>query len=227
MTRRSVRVSGVDQDQTAGARNPSRIRLVTVALAILIAAFTTGTPPASAATAGTVLLARGAWAGGLGVNVYSNGGSTSYNGGINSVYNPALGKVVNTGSRWQCVELINRLYSYRGWTKSYWSGDGGDKYDTALSVGLKRQLNYSISYLRPGDVVVLQQPSNPYGHGHAAVVDTVSGSQVRIVNQNLSAGVGTQVYTYASWNGSRLTVPGNTPGSPWGGWSVKGVVHHP
>ncbi|HET7247929.1 MAG TPA: hypothetical protein VFJ07_24185 [Streptosporangiaceae bacterium] len=65
-----------------------------------------------------------------------------------------------SGSEWQCVELINRLYITRGWIGATWHGNGGDSspglndsmFDRAPG-SLSKQANGSISHVAPGDVV--------------------------------------------------------------------------
>lgn len=154
---------------------------------------------------GVTTLAGNAWLGGQGVPVCGNGGSSSNDWGrhyTNGVYD---------GDMWQCVELVNRLYLARGWIHTTWWGNGNQMYANAPA-GLSRQPNGSISYLSPGDVVSFSYGNSP---GHAAVVASVSGSSVTLVNQNAS------VYSYATLSGGQLTMQG------WAGYVVIGVIHHP
>jgi hypothetical protein len=162
-------------------------------------------PPSTQAVAaqtpgpcGTVLLAGSSWLGGSGVPVYSNGrdeGSGSSCGGTNYITNRYVSRV-ESGSEWQCTELVNRLYLTRGWTRSFWPGEGGESalgahdsmYDEAPP-GLSSQPNGSISYVGPGDVVSINEFKNGVfeADGHVAVVNTpdrVTSGQVDLVSQN-------------------------------------------
>jgi hypothetical protein len=164
----------------------------------------------SVVTCGHVDLHRYDWLAGQGVAVHNAvgcpGGVLDYVGAV-----PA-------GYEWQCVELVNRLYLKRGWITSNWHGNGNQLYANAPS-GLVKQPQGSITQLRPGDVVSLDNKSTLYGH--SAVVDTVTanpagGYDVVIVNQNTS-----NVFSYATLSAGRLTMVG------WTGWTIIGVVHAP
>lgn len=163
---------------------------------------------------GTLELSGSSWLAGAGVDVYSNGATAG--GPSPNTYkyvNNANGVSTQTGIKWQCVELINRLYLTRGWTTSTWFGNGGGTnglYQNAPA-GLTKEPNGSITYLNPGDVVSLDDG----GFGHAGIVNSVSGSTVQIVNQNTAA-----VYSTATFSSGTLT-------SPWSGYTVHGVVHAP
>ncbi|MGQ0433341.1 MAG: CHAP domain-containing protein [Microthrixaceae bacterium] len=159
---------------------------------------------------GTVELSGGSWLGGAGVDVFSNGNSST-NGYGSSYGTNVNGSSVFLGEKYQCVELINRLYVARGWTTSTWYGNGNTMYANAPA-SLAKQPQGSITHLNPGDVISLS-----YGDfGHAAVVNSVSGSTVQIVNQNTQA-----VFSSATFSSGSLTMSG------WPGYSVIGVVHRP
>jgi hypothetical protein len=155
--------------------------------------------------AGTVELAGSGWLDGSGVDVYSNGSSSTNAAG------PHYTNGIYDGEMWQCVELINRLYLTRGWISTTWYGNGDQLYAKAPGY-LNKQAQGSITYLRPGDVVSLAYGS----FGHADVVNDVAGSSVQLVNQNATA-----VYSSADLSGGTLTLNG------WAGYSVIGVIHRP
>jgi hypothetical protein len=80
---------------------------------------------------GTLELGGSSWLSGGGVNVYSNGNSASNDSGANCVtVSGAPGDShcsagnVWSGEKWQCVEMVNRLYLTSGWTTATWSGNG-------------------------------------------------------------------------------------------------------
>ena len=195
-------IMGSHEREGHGIVSVPRYRKLTWLLA-LGAILVAGLSAASAAQADTVVLAGSSWLNGQGVDVLSGGdGSNSY---VNGVF---------AGTKWQCVELVNRLYLTRGWTSKTWYGNGGGSnsiYNNAPS-NLIKELNGAISSLRPGDVVSL----DGYTYGHAAIVNSVSGSSVQLVNQNAKA-----VYSNASFTNGTLTMQG------WAGYTVHGVIHAP
>jgi hypothetical protein len=201
-------------------------------------------PPSTQAVAaqtpgpcGTVLLAGSSWLGGSGVPVYSNGrdeGSGSSCGGTNYITNRYVSRV-ESGSEWQCTELVNRLYLTRGWTRSFWPGEGGESalgahdsmYDEAPP-GLSSQPNGSISYVGPGDVVSINEFKNGVfeADGHVAVVNTpdrVTSGQVDLVSQNSGDAASADVERTANLVDGQLSIPNS------GKWTyiVIGVVHRP
>jgi hypothetical protein len=148
--------------------------------------------------------------GGSGVNIYSNGSQVSYT--PNKPNNTVNGIV--SGEEWQCVELVNRLYLTKAWTTATWSGNGGQLYDNAPA-SLYKELNGAITYLNPGDTLVLQDS----GAGHAAIINTYNGSTgaIQIESQN------TDVVYDSTFSLSNKTISS----TGWGTYSIKGVVHHP
>ncbi|MGQ0779426.1 MAG: CHAP domain-containing protein, partial [Pseudonocardiales bacterium] len=90
-------------------------------------------------------------------------------------------------------------------------------YDKAAALGITRQGNSGISSIRPGDMIVHGPNASPYdeGAGHVAIIDSISGSTVNVVEQNGSS-TGRAVYTLS--NGS-LSRPGMV--------NIRGVVHDP
>jgi hypothetical protein len=153
------------------------------------------------AYADTTRLSGSSWLNGQGVDVYGGGdGSWNYVNGVQS------------GFKWQCVELINRLYLTKGWISARWTGNGNTLVNNVPS-GLVKQNNGSITYLNPGDVVTMND--NFGGAGHAAIVNTVSGSSVQVVNQNTQA-----VYGNATFSNGSIT-------SWLSNYTVQAVVHAP
>lgn len=152
---------------------------------------------------------------GGGVPIYSNGPSAP-SGPSPDTYNYINNKnnvSTQTGIEWQCVELVNRLYIAKGWITSTWTGNGNQLYANAPS-NLTKQANGSITNLAVGDVISM---SNGSGFGHAAVVNSVSGSAIGIASQNTNA-----VYDTTSF-----TIGSGTISTSWSNYSVIGVIHAP
>jgi len=162
--------------------------------------------------AGTVELSGSAWLGGDGVNVYSNGANVGDDAGNDYVNN------VLAGEEWQCVELVNRLYLTRDWISQNWYGNGDQLYGYAPS-NLTKQPQGEIARLAPGDVISLGDATTGTGSddgGHAAVVNSISGDTVNLVNQNTP-----DVYSSATLNNGTLTMDG------WAGYYVIGAIDAP
>lgn len=174
--------------------------------------------------AGTVELSASGWLGGFGVDIYSNGNSAGNDAGANCVAKsgaPADSHcAVNnvwSGQKWQCVEMINRLYLMSGWTSGTWSGNG-NTIANGVPTGLTKQDNGSVSYLNTGDVITLDDG----GDGHAGVINSV-GTSIQIVNQNTVA-----VYSSASISSGTFAGSNATLGmSGWAGYSIQSIIHHP
>lgn len=164
---------------------------------------------------GTQEVAGSGWLNGSGVPIYSNGPSAP--GGPSpdtyNYINNANGASTQTGIEWQCVELVNRLYIAKGWITSTWTGNGNQLYANAPT-SLTKQANGSITNLAVGDVLSM---SNGSGFGHAAVVNSVSGSSVTIASQN----------TNVVYDSTSFTISGGTISTTWSGYSVIGVIHAP
>jgi hypothetical protein len=156
----------------------------------------------------TPILAGSSWFGGGGVNVCS--ASTD----------PYCGSEYKVGTYsanwWQCVELAQRFYSKTGWHSGLFGVSYAYQiYDNASSLGMTRQANGSITSIVPGDMII-HGSSDPYspGAGHVAIVDSISGSTVNVVEQNGSS-TGRAIYTLSSGTLTR------------GIDVVSGVVHDP
>jgi hypothetical protein len=166
--------------------------------------------------------------------VAKSGSSWSLSGGgVNICNHPGDGSSVHvnnrngqstlTGTKWECVEMVNRLYLTKGWTTANWYGNGGGSpdgliYHVPSGSGLTAQFNGSISYIDPGDVITLN-----YGtFGHAGIIDSISGGTFNILNQN--ADLTSSAYVSAgSLSGGNATLHMNA----WAGYTVQGVIHAP
>jgi hypothetical protein len=134
---------------------------------------------------------------------------------------------VLSGTEWQCVELVNRLYLTLGWINSHWSGDGDTLIDHLPST-LTDQSNGTISYINPGDAITLSGgPEIDGGYpGHVGVINTVSGTTYNIMNQNVPGGVNTSAdITSGTLSGgnAELTMAAGT----WTNYSIQAIVHSP
>jgi hypothetical protein len=181
---------------------------------------------------GSVLLAGSAWLGRAGVGVRSNGqhqGSGVSCGGTNTVDG------IQTGTEWQCAELVNRLYVTRGWISAHWPGNGGrsspsarnSMYDEAPAA-LSKQANGDISYVGPGDVVSINVYDNGVfqADGHVLIVNTsgpITSGSVPLVSQNGGDPSNAVVTSTAELSGGTLTI---RKSGDWS-YSVIGVVHAP
>ena len=164
-------------------------------VAILATVLFFGDNPALAACSGTrchepgtLELAADGWLGGAsgGVPVYSNGTLATNDNGES--YVTIASRRIFAGTKWQCVELVNRLYLSKGWITSTWFGNG-DTLKDHIPKGLTWEANGSITYLNPGDVVTM----GGAGGGHAAIVNWVVDGKIQLINQNTSS-----VDTYAT-----------------------------
>jgi len=202
--------------------------LLIVAAAVAVAGLSGAAHSAtriSVGACGSVLLPGTSWLGGAGVDVRSNGADQ----GTAKECSKSLSMVgdIAAGEKWQCVELVNRLYLMRGWITSAWNGDGDQMYANAPR-NLAKQPNGSIASVSPGDVVSIRETHNgsTRPHGHTAIVDTngsVTSGTVPLVNQNGGSRAYPLVISYAYLSGGKLTLPG---GSGWK-YTVVGVVDAP
>ncbi|HET9411771.1 MAG TPA: CHAP domain-containing protein, partial [Candidatus Saccharimonadales bacterium] len=169
-----------------------------------------------------IILEGSNWLGGAGVAVYSNDGTYSSNDNDNH-YIALNGIAYKTGYRWQCVELVYRLYLSKGWiplpsnpNNFSWRAPTGayEMFDNAPA-NLSRSPQGQIDAIGPGDVLVLSNG----GNGHVAVVDHVSGNTVRTVNQNLLIN-SDQTIQNITWDKANRRVN-------WSGFTTVGIVHAP
>ena len=164
---------------------------------------------------------------GTGVDAYSNGPSDE--GTVSSC--SSTSSTVNgipAGDEWQCVEFINRLYITNGWIDATWLGSAGPTfYDNAPS-SLNKQANGSVSYLGPGDIVVINVFYNGVADGgHALVVNDssdVSSGTVSLVSQNSGYEGTTLPVVPGTISNGAVSVGGG--GSGWT-YTTIGVAHAP
>ncbi len=173
----------------------------------------------------TVLRKGADWLDGGGVDVYQRPGDDSVmcvsvaraSGGSGC----AVG-TVRSGTKWQCVEMVNRLYLTKAWTTTTWSGNGNTLVNSVPS-GLTKEDNNSISFINPGDVITLDDD----GYGHAAIVNSIVSSgghtTVNIVNQNTQS-VDSSAYIQ---NGSFADSSVHLEMNGWSTFKVQSIVHRP
>lgn len=182
------------------------MRAALAVLGLAAGSFVATTVPAHASA--PVILSGSQWFGGSGVNVCSSStdpycGSEYHVGGWNQDW-------------WQCVELAQRFYKAKGWYSGIFVGVtyAYQIYDNAAGLGMTRQANGSISSIVPGDMIIHGSGLAGSGNaGHVAIVDSVNGSTINIVEQNWSV-TGRAVYTLSGGSLSRS-----------GAGSILGVVH--
>jgi hypothetical protein len=202
-------------------RSPKTIRIVV--FAILLVATSLGPmlvpAPIRAVTdcsPNGIKYAGANWLKGAGVNVCNPG-----SGGYNYVHN-MHGASTLSGSKWQCVEMVNRLYLTRGWTTAFWQGNGNTLVNH-MPQGLTRHNNRSVSSINPGDVITLDNGAL----GHAAIVNSVAMSggrtTITIINQNTQQ-VGSSAYIAA---GSLANGNAYLKMNSWDGYLVQAVIHSP
>jgi hypothetical protein len=135
---------------------------------------------------GKLIYPGSCWLGGKGVDVYADGPGSN--------------------GKYQCTELVVRLYQSRGWIKGSWPYANGDQMWHIHPANLTDQKQGDISRLGAGDAVSMDidlngRPDPIYeGEGHVGVVSTIKplGSglyRLQLVNQN-----GAHVLTYGTWN---------------------------
>lgn len=92
--------------------------------------------------------------------MYSNG-LTDEGSGTDCAPNKPTGNDINyvngveSGEKWQCAKLVNRPYLTEGWINKAWRGNAGQPLWNSTPTLLSKQANGSVSYLGPGDVVVI------------------------------------------------------------------------
>jgi hypothetical protein len=187
--------------------------LFTVALALggtVVAA----TPALANDAFGTLELSGSGWLGGQGVDVYSNGAYSNVSNTYD--YISVNGQSVNVGMEWQCVELAQRLYTVKGWHSGLFPGvnAAADIWASALTMGMSRYSNGSITTIVPGDMIIHgTNDSFSPGYGHVAIADHFSGNTLYAVQQNAPA-----TTTYTLTGGTLSGGSGN---------DIVGVVHAP
>jgi hypothetical protein len=208
-----------------------RFAIVTIGVAVLTLALA----PASAVVAtpvdfGRPLVPAGSWLGGHGVTVYSNGSSRLHCGASDGTCESRIGphRDIDAGSKWQCVELAQRLYITRGWyPRKFGVAYAFMIWAAAPRLGMTRTPNGALwaGALHPGDMIVWKPSVDVGSAGHVAIVDTVVGTQVAVKEQNWGRATtdwdrqrGQSIYAVAR---GRLNGHGLPPGD------IYGVVHSP
>lgn len=124
---------------------------------------------------GSTLLKGTDWFGGRGVDVRSNGGNGCASGcAVRGTY----------GTKYQCVELVNRFVRTQGWVTSNIMGNAGQLLDKAPAEVFDKHQAGDGYVPVPGDIIVWTGGST--GYGHVAVVSTVAAGVVTFVEQNAS-----------------------------------------
>lgn len=159
----------------------------------------------------SIVYSASSWLKGTGVNVCSKGDDS--NNYVTNMY----GASTVSGLKWECVELVNRLYLAKGWITANWPGYG-NTLENNVPTGLVKENQNHISYLNPGDVVTLDEANT---NGHAAIINTVGSSSIQTVNQNTQS-----VLATSNISGSLGSSTGAL--SSWlYGYQVQAVIHAP
>lgn len=176
------------------------------------------------------LAATGSWViPGGGVPVYSNG-PTDEGGGADCASGFNMVGGVKSGEKWQCAEFINRLYLTKGWIQTTWAGDAGQPLwnNTPAALKSEMQANGSVTYLGPGDVVIINvYVNNVLEEGHALIVNSasdVTGGGVNLVSQNSGLAASSEPVQSGTLSGGSVTVGGGGHGYSY---KTIGVVHAP
>ncbi len=124
---------------------------------------------------GTTLIKGTDWFNGRGVDVRSNGVNGCASGcALRATY----------GTKYQCVELVNRFVRTQGWVSSNIMGNAGQLMSTAPKSAFDKHPAGDGYLPVPGDVIVWTGGSS--GYGHVAVVSQVGEGVVTFVEQNAS-----------------------------------------
>jgi hypothetical protein len=124
---------------------------------------------------GTTLVRGTDWFNGRGVDVRSNGGNGCASGcAVRGTY----------GTKYQCVELVNRFVRTQGWVTSNIMGNAGQLLDKAPAESFAKHPAGDGYIPVPGDIIVWTGGST--GYGHVAVVSSVAEGEVTFVEQNAS-----------------------------------------
>lgn len=112
---------------------------------------------------GDIILEGDSWLQGEGVDVYQN--SSDFSG------------------KYQCVELVQRLYQEKGWGIVR-TADGGAKSIPEGSPGLECYKPGTGYEPVPGDLIIEGPTSINGGYGHVSVVDYIEGNVINAIEQN-------------------------------------------
>jgi FG-GAP-like repeat len=176
------------------------------------------------ARADSVVQAGTAWLSGGGVDIMSGGDSShscvSVSGAPGQTQCNNTAGQVYAGDKWQCVEMINRLYLAKRWTTTTWWGNGNTLInDLSNHSGLTDELQDHISRVNAGDAVT----ENHSTDGHAGVIDSIDDNgTIHIKSQN--ADLDSQA---SITSGSLAAGTAHYALSGWVGYSIQAIVHHP
>jgi len=150
-------------------------------------------------TWGTVIVPAGNWGG---VNVYSNGGDVN-----NACWD-------TFGYKYQCVELVQRLYAQKWGYPNIWTGVGcASQMMENHPSDIVAIWNGNSPPPRWGDALVFGSPD---GCGHVAVVTRVEGGRVYFVEQN-----------WSMWGEDSLRIDSGNHIENRGTYWVRGWLHSP
>ena len=128
-----------------------------------------------------------------------------------------------SGTQWQCVEFINRLYLTKGWTTTTWYGNADTLInDVSNHPGLSTQSDGSISYLNPGDVVTATVAG---GDGHAWAISAI-GSSITLISQNTDNQTDATTSAHIASGTSLSASNADIDFTGWAGYEAQAVVHH-
>jgi hypothetical protein len=139
--------------------------------------------------------------------------------------------IQGVSDKWQCVELVQRLYHWKGWYDRHDNNNGifvgvpiaADIYTNAIALGFERYANGSITHFMPGDMIVHSaNESGTEGAGHVSVIDIIDGSTINVMEQNRIR-TGQAVYQLDLVNHSISRISPDRTGSSL----IQGVVHSP
>lgn len=133
-----------------------------------------------------------------------------------------------SGTEWQCVEMVNRLYLTKGWTTTTWRGNGGGTdgliYHLPSNLTNLEEDNGHISSLNSGDVITLNNDND--ANGHAGIINTITYpnnvTTANIINQNAQLNSSAKIVS-GTLAGGNATMSMNA----WAGYHVQAIVHHP
>lgn len=127
-------------------------------------------------------------AGSCGTVMASFGGVNAYSNGANQGTGSSCAGSCDTGSRYQCVEYVQRYMHTKHGTPGIWPVSYASQMCNAHPSGISRTSNPS-----PGDAVVFSWGS----YGHTAIVTEVSGGSINVIEQNASPS-GKNTYSISS-----------------------------
>ena len=218
----------IDAPRSIGRHVYLRLALALVAAAMFVPALGVQSVAAYDPPFDKVIIPGTDWLGGKGVDVVSNGSAYDY---CNPDKDASCKHFVDgqyTGVKWQCVELVQRLWLHNKWAKASFGVDAAGIWQWAKDNKIDTTDNGKLtaSGISPGDLVVWTTREGE--HGHAAVVDSVSASgRVEIKEQNWGydrqTGHATLTLKSGWLSGHGMVDSSADARNPY----IAGVVHHP